>query len=70
MQRTTQTGFLQFRETARDRWRFQVYGFRGEPGTNASCSVYAVDGKREVDIDAKDRIRIEGKWYGRLHWDH
>jgi hypothetical protein len=69
-ERVTSTGFKQFREGNRGRWRFQVYGFRGEPGTHSTCTVYAADGRREVDIDPKDRILIEGKWYGRVHWDH
>jgi hypothetical protein len=70
-ERTTPSGFLQYREGSRDRWRFQVYSFRGEPATYATCLVHAANGqKRECEIDPKNRIKIDGRWYGPRHWDH
>ena len=69
-QRTLPNGFLQFRETG-GRWHYQVYGFSGEcDDPLATCSVYAVEGKRECPIDVKGRVLIDGKRYSRHHWDH
>ena len=73
--RATPTGFLQFRERYDDgkagRWQFQIYGFSGgPPGYETECSVCAVDGKRTVSIDARSRILIEGRRYGRNYWNH
>lgn len=68
--RITQTGFVQFREGTRDRWRFQIYGFCGEPGAMGTCTVMAENGKRECPIDGKNRVLIDGKWYSPLHWNH
>lgn len=54
------------------RWRFYVCGFDATTtGYAGSCTVMADDDiKRRVPIDAKDRILIAGRWYGRLHWIH
>jgi hypothetical protein len=30
----------------------------------------AIDGKREVPIDRKNRIKIDGRWFSSLHWNH
>jgi hypothetical protein len=35
-----------------------------------SCTVSKENGYEEVPIDPQDRIRINGRWYGRRHWDH
>lgn len=68
-------GWLQSREQGRGPWCFTIYGFSGEPETHSSCSVYALDESgslitREVPIDPRNRITIEGRKFGRSHWMH
>jgi hypothetical protein len=66
-------GYRQTREvirndagTFRTKWQFYISGFN-----EGTCSVLLFDGGYEVvPIDAKDRILINGKRYGREHWDH
>lgn len=66
-------GFYQYRETRRCRWRFVIEAFgcddstaevlRMKPdGQSVTCST--------IPIDAKDRLLIEGRRYGRDHWKH
>jgi hypothetical protein len=64
-------GWFQSREDGSKIWRFQIIGFRGDH----SAMVYQVADTGglvsvPVPIDAGDRILIEGKRYGRAHWDH
>lgn len=49
------------------RWVFVVLGFTDD----GTCRVIKADGNHEfVPIDAKDRILVNGKRYGRNHWHH
>ncbi len=71
-QRRDFKGYYQTREEG-DKWRFHVTGFDGTySGADGFCSVLRADMTEEdfVPIDAKDRIKIEGKWYGMEHWTH
>ena len=67
--RTLAGGWLQYREGGKGQWKFQISGFHAFGNPNA-CHVLTSDGKREVRIDNRDRIEIEGRLYGRQHWDH
>lgn len=53
-------------------WQFHIYGFGND---EVSCSVYRLNtsGALELEtvpIDEQDRITIDGKKYGREHWNH
>lgn len=65
-------GFAQFREDENDPWRFYVSGFDSTScGEAGECAVLRTDGGLEwVPIDAENRISINGRKYGRQHWDH
>lgn len=65
-------GFAQYRECPADRWRFYVCGFDATVSGQAGyCNVLRTDGtEQSVPIDADDRIFINGRSYGRRHWNH
>ncbi|WP_404995395.1 hypothetical protein [Cupriavidus pauculus] len=65
-------GFLQFREAEGEPWRFHVTGFDATcSGEAGQCWVLAAGGQSlPVPIDARDRLLIGGKRYGREDWDH
>ncbi|MDF3888858.1 hypothetical protein [Cupriavidus basilensis] len=65
-------GFLQFRESEHDPWRFYVAGFDATAsGERGYCWVLTASGDTEpVPIDEQDRILIDGKRYGREAWNH
>jgi len=63
-------GYYQTREGGTGPWKFVIYAF----GVNDAV-VYAIDAMgalkyNRVPIDARDRLLINGKRYGRRHWDH
>lgn len=74
--RVIEGGWLQYRELRRDgtfgNWQFQVHGFDDSvTGQAGYCTVANIDTARhEVPIDACDRILINGRRYGRDHWNH
>lgn len=61
--------YIQFRENAKDRYRYEVQGFGG--GTRAGlCSVYRADGSIDQRIAIRERdgaILIAGKWTNDYH---
>lgn len=63
-------GWLQSREGGAGLWQFQIHGFSGPEGGDGLASVMRVTGRRDVPIDRHNRILIEGKRYGRAHWNH
>ena len=68
--RATPSGFVQFREGTRGRWRYQIFGFTGEPGAMGTARMMTADGSRDVPIDAKNRILIDGRWRSPTSWNH
>lgn len=72
-------GYFQSREHFKDangkikrgRWLFHISGF-DTFGRSDRCTVLKSDKSRDYDvpIDRRDRIFINGKWYGRKHWMH
>ena len=65
-------GFKQFREDADSPWRFYVSSFdHTSEGEDGYCWVLTSNnGLERVPIDARNRILIGGKRYGRDSWDH
>ena len=74
-------GFVQYREVRTDvsgptpgqDWKFIVSSFDdSSSGQNWFCTVQLADGslRRNVPIDAENRITINGRKYGRKNWDH
>ena len=65
-------GFVQYREAACESWHFYVCGFESGCGNQGGyCNVMRTDGDTErVFIDARDRLLINGRWYGRRQWKH
>lgn len=66
-------GYHQSRECGRGTWQFHITGFDSTPsGQSGYCTVAKYGGGTEprVPIDAKDRILIQGRRYGRSHWNH
>lgn len=63
-------GYMQYHDG--DCWVFVVSGFDGTlTGVAGFCTVIRSDDTYErVPIDAKDRILIHGKRYGRRYWNH
>lgn len=60
-------GYYQSREGESGEWEFYVSGFFGDD----QASVLRYDRSYEsVAIDAQDRIKIAGRWWGRAHWNH
>lgn len=53
-------------------WQFNVIAFDASTSEQAGfCHVELINGKSErVPIDEKDRIIIEGRKFGRKHWNH
>jgi hypothetical protein len=48
------------------RWRFYVSGFNDH-----DCRVARADGSyQSVPIDSRNRINLDGRWYGPRSWDH
>lgn len=62
-------GWHQSREVVGKRagpWRFYVTGFKDE-----TCHVLRSDKTmREVPINSRNWIMIDGRWYSRKHWAH
>lgn len=63
-------GYYQVREQGRGNWCFIVYAF-----CERHASIYCVNEigelvRDDVPIDAKDRISVLGRKYGREHWQH
>ncbi len=55
------------------RWMFCIVGFGSLKELTGCCEVRILkwDGTNEIiDMDKKDRITINGKKYGRRHWNH
>lgn len=63
-------GWLQSREGGKGTWTFQIGGFSGPEDGDGLARVYRVEGCQDVPIDRRNRILIEGKRYGRSHWNH
>lgn len=63
-------GFLQSREGDRGNWCFQVHGFAGPEDGDGTAWVYTITGQEPCPIDKHNRILINGKRYGRAHWNH
>lgn len=60
-------GYYQSREGERGAWEFYVSAFRGDD----EAVVLRYDRSYEcVPIDAQDRVKIAGRWWGRAHWNH
>lgn len=74
--RVLEGDFVQYRELfapgKRSPWKFQITGFDSTvSGQDGYCNVLKSDNtKQRVRIDKKDRILINGRWYGRDHWAH
>jgi len=73
--RIVANGFIQHREIhpdgSRGPWQFYVSSFDSSPpGQPGMCDVRTSTGLREVPIDAENRIKVNGRWYDRRHWDH
>jgi hypothetical protein len=73
--RLVANGFVQHREIypdgRRGPWQFHVAIFDATvSGQMGTCTVSKENGYEKVPIDPQDRVRINGRWYGRLHWDH
>lgn len=62
-------GWLQSREGGIGPWRFQVQGFSGPEDGDGEAWVYTVSGKQPCPIDRCNRILIDGRRYGRSHWN-
>lgn len=64
-------GYKQMRET-QGNWRYIVAYFDStSSGQDGYCYVVTdKDTTEKVPIDSCDRILINGKRYGRDHWDH
>lgn len=53
------------------RWRFRIIGFDGTCNVDGFCTCEGANGERvQVPIDAKDRILVQGRRYGRASWTH
>jgi len=68
-------GFIQSREGGRGNWCFQIGGFSGPEEGNGIAHVYIIRsdgslGESPHPIDGPGRVLIEGKRYGREHWNH
>lgn len=63
-------GWLQSREGGTGNWCFQIHGFSGPEVGDGWAHVYKITGQERVPIDSRNRILIEGKRYGRDHWNH
>ncbi|GGE30042.1 hypothetical protein GCM10011360_17670 [Primorskyibacter flagellatus] len=68
-------GWFQSREGGKGNWLFQIHGFSGPEDGNGIAHVYRVgtDGDlydSPVPIDGPGRITINGRKYGRDHWNH
>lgn len=68
-------GWMQSREGGQGPWQFQIYGFSGPEDGDGTAAVYriAADGTlkhQDVPIDRHNRILVDGRRYGRDHWDH
>jgi len=71
MQQRYMHGYMQLRDTGHP-WQFVVSGFDSTfSGQDGWCTVIRSDHTTErVRIDARDRINIAGRWYGRRNWMH
>ena len=63
-------GYFQDREGGKGAWSYVIYAFG-----DTDCTVYQILASGEivndvVPIDAKDRITIHGRKYGRANWRH
>lgn len=63
-------GYYQVSEDGAGPWEFVIYGFGDH-----DVSVYRVGSGGDlyldqVPIDARDRITVHGRKYGRQHWRH
>ena len=63
-------GYYQTREEGKGPWQFVIYAVG-----DIDAVIYAVNDKGDlyhwrVPMDAKDRLLIGGKRYGRKHWCH
>lgn len=68
-------GWMQQREGGFGPWQFYVTGFSGPEDGNGIAHVYRVraDGSFHdvpVPINARSQILIEGRRWGRGHWNH
>ena len=68
-------GYIQSREGGTGNWCFQVGGFSGPEDGNGIAHVCIIRADESLavspqPIDANNRILIEGKRYGRSHWNH
>lgn len=64
-------GYMQYREGSKGPWQFQIIGF-DTFGRHDFCRLKKADGSYDYDvpINAKDEIKINGRWYGRKNWNH
>lgn len=65
-------GYYQVRERGRGAWQFVIYGF-GCDDTTACIYRIEKDGSlvhEDVPIDDRDRLRVNGRKYGRDNWRH
>ena len=63
-------GYYQTREGGTGPWQFIIYAFGDDDAV-----IYVIDARgalkhTRVPIDAHNRLLINGKRYGRRHWDH
>jgi hypothetical protein len=65
--RITRGGFIQFEDCAVGHG-YQVIAFGWKHDT---CSVLRADGTTAtVPIDDRNRIFVDGRWFGSEHWNH
>lgn len=62
-------GWLQSREGGTGNWCFQIGSFSGPEDGNGTAWVYTITGDEGCPIDRHGRVLIEGKRYGRAHWN-
>lgn len=62
------SGFAQYRDGGR--WRYRVIGFDAQ-GQRDLCNVEGAAGERVAcQIDARNRVRIGGRWVTPAGWFH
>jgi hypothetical protein len=66
-------GFRQTRYPG-EPWEFYITGFCGPKLADGSDGVGHVlkfdGGTYPCQMDMRSRVRIDGRWYGRKHWNH
>jgi hypothetical protein len=73
--RIVANGFVQHREHSPEGnhgpWQFHIAWFDTHgTGASGTCSVLTETGYASVPIDEHNRIKINGRWHDRRHWDH